>query len=136
MLINQFIQQLANQLDITISQNEQGHACISLDGIVVDIKTHKDYLVFLTFIDHFSESTFEREEQLKNAMSWAFAWTKSHSSIATVEDQYAIQTVNTARDSFSSLLAQLNSHCQLVTQIQQLELQPIQHSHQHAYILP
>lgn len=136
MLINDFIKQLATELNIDISQSEQGFASVSLDDILVDIQSFKDTLVFYSYIDHFSEQAYEQEQQLKQAMSWTYGWQKSVSSIAQLSERFAIQTTQPLSLSFEQLLELLNSHCQLVAQIQQLELQPIQHSQQHAYILP
>lgn len=136
MLINNFINQLADQLGIAISQNENGFASLSLDDVLVDIQSYREHLVFYSYIDHFSEQTFEREQQIKQAMSWTYGWQNSDSAIALISGRHAVQTTIALNDSFDTLLATLNSHCQLVAQISQLELQPIQHSQQHAYILP
>lgn len=136
MLINDFINQLASQLKIDISQNEQGFASVSLDDILVDIQYVKNKLVFYSYIDHFSNQAFEQEQQIKQAMSWTYGWQKSTSCIALIAERLAIQTSHVLSSPFAQLLDAMNSHCQLVAQIQQLELQPIQHSQQHAYILP
>lgn len=136
MLINNFIQQLADHLKIAISQNEKGHANISLGDILVEIQSHQSQLVFYSFIDHFSDRTFEYEQQLKQAMSWTYGWCKSASSITVYEQRLAMQTVIELSLPFERLLEELNSHCQLTAQIQQLELQPIEYSQKNALILP
>lgn len=137
MTLEQFIDGLKQALNIqSLSPRKQGYSLLFDDTLAVDVLTARGELILLSPVPQLADNDFQKEQQLKQAMAWSLPWGQGDTCLAQQGNTVMVQTRASLQQDFEALRELLNSHCQYVEQLEQLELQAVQQVYQDVFIRP
>lgn len=137
MTLDSFIESLKQALSInSLIANDKGFSLMFDDNLAIDIIAAKGNLVFLSPAPTLADEEYQKERQLKQAMTWSLAWKDGRTCLTRANKTLMVQTRISLENDFATLYATLNHHCQFVEQLEQLELQAVQQVNQHVFIRP